>query len=161
MRNSPVSHAGIAPGEGVQAEEARGVQAAGMVQPGDRKTWTLTASFGFAFAGFWHAVRTQPNMRIHLAVAAVVIAMGLYLGLEWTQWAVLALTMGFVLVAEMFNTVAEAALDASTPYYHPLVKIAKDVAAGAVLVTALVAVCVGLLILGPPLWERVAGWLGF
>ena len=160
MRDSSFPHAGIVPGEGVRAEEARAVQAAGTAQPDVRQT-SLIASFGYAFAGFWYAVRTQPNMRIHLAVAAMVVALGLYLGLGWTQWAVLALTMGFVLVAEMFNTVAEAAMDAATPYYHPLVKIAKDVAAGAVLVTALVAVCVGLLILGPPLWAKVAGWLGF
>ena len=99
-------------------------------------------------------------MRIHLAVGAVAVAVGLCLGLDWTQWAVLVLTMGFVLVAEMFNTVAEAALDAATPYYHPLVKVAKDVAAGAVLVTALVSVGVGLLVLGPPLWSVVVRWLG-
>ena len=67
--------------------------------------------------------------------------------------------MGAVMIAEMFNTVAEAALDAATPYYHPLVKIAKDVAAGAVLLTALIAVCVGLMVLGPPLWDQVAVWL--
>ena len=87
--------------------------------------------------------------------------LGLYLGLDWTQWAVLALTMGAVMIAEMFNTVAEAALDAATPYYHPLVQIAKDVAAGAVLLTALIAVCVGLMVLGPPLWTRIWDWLGW
>jgi diacylglycerol kinase (ATP) len=56
--------------------------------------------------------------------------------------------------------VAEAALDAATPYYHPLVKIAKDVAAGAVLVCSLISVGVGLLVLGPPLWSMFTGWLG-
>lgn len=120
----------------------------------------LVASFGCALAGFWHVIKTQRNMRIHVAVGAAVVAAGLVLGLDWTQWALLALTMGFVLVAEMFNTVAEAALDAATPYYHPLVKVAKDVAAGAVLVTALVSIGVGLLVLGPPLWSVVMGWLG-
>jgi undecaprenol kinase/diacylglycerol kinase (ATP) len=60
----------------------------------------------------------------------------------------------------MFNTVAEAAMDASTPHYHPLVKTAKDVAAGAVLVTAIVAIIVGLLTLGPPLWSRLSALLG-
>jgi len=98
-------------------------------------------------------------MRIHLVVGAAAIALGVFLGMGWVQWAVLALTMGFVLVAEMFNTVAEAALDAATPYYHPLVRVAKDVAAGAVLCTAVVSVCVGLLIMGPPLWAKVAAWL--
>jgi diacylglycerol kinase len=98
-------------------------------------------------------------MRIHLSIAGAVIVLGIYLGLDWTQWAVLALTIGAVLIAEMFNTVAEAALDAATPYYHPLVKIAKDVAAGAVLLTALIAVCVGLMVLGPPLWNKIVSWL--
>jgi diacylglycerol kinase len=99
------------------------------------------------------------NMRIHLAVGAAVVALGIYLKLGWTQWAVLAMTMGLVVVAEMFNTVAEAALDAATPYYHPLVKIAKDVAAGAVLLTALLSIAVGLLILGPPLWAKILTWM--
>jgi diacylglycerol kinase len=108
-----------------------------------------------------YAVRTQLNMRIHLSVSAAVLVVGLYVGLDWTQWAVLVLTIGAVLIAELFNTVAEAALDAATPYYHPLVKIAKDVAAGAVLLTALLSVLVGLLILGPPLYARLAAWLEF
>ena len=115
-------------------------------QPGDRPQSTLARSFRCAFAGLWYAIRTQPNMRIHLSVAVAVIALGLYLGLDWMQWAVLALTIGAVMIAEMFNTVAEAALDAATPYYHPLVKVAKDVAAGAVLLTALIAI-----------WRGVAG----
>jgi diacylglycerol kinase len=116
--------------------------------------------FGHAIAGLWHTVRTQRNMRVHLGAAAAAIGLGLYVELERTQWAVLMLTIGFVLVAEMFNTVAEAAMDATVPRYHPLVRIAKDVAAGAVLTTALISVAVGLLILGPPLWARVAAWLG-
>lgn len=117
---------------------------------------TLRRSFGHAFAGLWHAIRTQRNMRIHLSVTAVVLLAGLYLGLTRAQWAVLVLTIGFVLVAEMFNTVAEAAMDAVAPRFHPLVKTAKDVAAGAVLLTALVATTVGLLILGPPLWAELS-----
>jgi diacylglycerol kinase len=123
------------------------------------KRWTLGASFGYALSGLWYAIRTQLNMRIHLSVSVAVLTLGLYVGLEWTQWAVLVLTIGAVLIAELFNTVAEAALDATTPYYHPLVKIAKDVAAGAVLMTALLSVLVGLLILGPPLWTKIAAWL--
>ena len=120
----------------------------------------LLVSFRCASAGFWYVVKTQRNMQIHLCVAALVIVLGLYLSLEWMHWALLGLTMGFVMVAEMFNTVAEAALDAATPYYHPLVKIAKDVAAGAVLVTAVVSVIVGLVVMGPPLWLKILEWLG-
>lgn len=121
---------------------------------------TLLGSFGHAFAGLWYVVKTQQNMRVHLCVAGAVVVLGIYVGLECTQWAVLGLTMGFVLVAEMFNTVAEAAMDATVSQYHPLVRIAKDVAAGAVLLTALISVAVGLLMLGPPLWSKIAGWFG-
>jgi diacylglycerol kinase len=117
---------------------------------------TLSNSFRHAFGGLWYALRTQRNMRIHLAAAGVVLALGLYLRIGWLEWAVLSLTIGSVMVAEMFNTVAEAAMDAATPHHHPLVKIAKDVAAGGVLLTAVVAVLVGLLVLGPPLWAKVA-----
>jgi undecaprenol kinase/diacylglycerol kinase (ATP) len=120
--------------------------------------WALGASFGYALSGLWYAVRTQLNMRIHLSVTVAVLVLGLYVKLDWVQWSVLVLTIGAVLIAEMFNTVAEAALDATTPYYHPLIKIAKDVAAGAVLLTALLSILVGLLILGPPLWLKLVAW---
>ncbi len=117
--------------------------------------WILIFSFKNALAGIWYALRTQQNMRIHLTATIAVIVLGLYLELSTIQWAVLALTIGTVLAAEMFNTVAEAAMDAAIPEYHPLVRIAKDVAAGAVLIAAIIAVIVGLLILGPPLWQRI------
>ena len=123
-----------------------------------RSRWQkLVHSFDYAFAGVWHAVKTQQNMRVHLCIAVIVIALGIYAGLDVVRWAVLGLTIGFVLVAEMFNTVAEAAMDAATTEYHPLVQVAKDVAAGAVLITACISIGVGLLILGPPLWARLAG----
>lgn len=114
-------------------------------------------SFRFAFSGLWYALRTQRNTRIHLIVAAVVIALGVWLNLSPSQWAVLTLTIGFVLVSEMLNTVAETLVDLVSPGYHPLAKTVKDVTAGAVLLTAIVSVIVGLLVLGPPLWEK-AGW---
>ena len=115
----------------------------------------LLTSFKHAFSGVWYVVRTQRNARIHLAAALVVIALGLWLGLSYTQWAVIVLTIGLVLAAEAFNTVAEAAVDLATAERHPLAKIAKDVAAGAVLLMAITAVLVGLLILGPPLWRTL------
>jgi undecaprenol kinase/diacylglycerol kinase (ATP) len=114
-------------------------------------------SFRFAVSGLWYALRTQRNTRIHLIVAAVVIALGVWLNLSPGQWAVLTLTIGFVLVSEMLNTVAETLVDLVSPGYHPLAKTVKDVTAGAVLLTAIVSVIVGLLVLGPPLWEK-AGW---
>jgi len=115
----------------------------------------LLTSFKCAFSGVWHVVRTQRNARIHLSVALAVIVLGLWLGLSRTEWAIIALTIGMVLAAESFNTVAEAAVDLATAEYHPLAKIAKDASAGAVLLTAMTAVIVGMLILGPPLWGAV------
>ncbi|HIE39328.1 MAG TPA: diacylglycerol kinase family protein [Anaerolineales bacterium] len=117
----------------------------------------LVESFRYAFAGLGYALRTQRNTRIHLTIAAFVVVLGLWLRLSLTQWAVLALTIGFVLVGEMLNTVAETLVDLVSPGYHPLAKVIKDVTAGAVLLTAIISVVVGLLVLGPPLWERLFG----
>jgi diacylglycerol kinase len=114
-------------------------------------------SFRFACSGLWYALRTQRNTRIHLTVAAAVVALGLWLALSYIQWAVLTLTIGLVLVSEMLNTVAETLVDLASPDYHPLAKVVKDVMAGAVLLTAIISVIVGLLVLGPPLWDRLVG----
>jgi diacylglycerol kinase len=114
-------------------------------------------SFRHAFAGLWYTLRTQPNARVHLAIATGVVALGLWLGLSYTQWAVLVLTIGFVLVSELLNTVAESLVDLACPHYHPQAKIVKDVTAGAVLLGAILAVVVGLLVLGPPLWKHILG----
>jgi len=112
-------------------------------------------SFQYAFAGIWYTLRTQRNAQIHLAIAILIFALGLALNINLTEWAIVALTMGFVIVTEMLNTVAESAMDYVTTDYDPHVKVIKDVAAGAVLVSALTAVAVGLLILGP----RLLAWL--
>ncbi|RME82333.1 MAG: diacylglycerol kinase family protein [Caldilineae bacterium] len=109
-------------------------------------------SFRFAFAGLWHVLRTQRNARIHVAVTVAVVALGLFLRLSPPRWAVLALTIGVVFAAETMNTVVENLVDLVSPTFHPQAKVAKDAAAGAVLVLAMAAVVVGLLILGPPLW---------
>ena len=118
---------------------------------------TLLKSFQHAFAGLWHAWKTQRNVRIHVAIAIVVVILGLALELQPGQWAVIILTIGFVIVSELFNTVVESLVDLVTAKNHPLAKQAKDVAAGAVLTSAIVAVAVGLLVLGPPLLTRL-GW---
>jgi len=114
-------------------------------------------SFRFAFSGLWYALRTQRNTRIHLTITAAVVVLGLFLELSYVQWAVVTLTIGFVLVSEMLNTVAETLVDLISPGYHPLAKIVKDATAGAVLLAAIVSIVVGLLVLGPPLWERFFG----
>lgn len=115
----------------------------------------LLDSFRVAFSGLWYALRTQRNTRIHLAIAAAVVGLGLWLDLAPIQWAVLVLTIGVVLVSEMLNTLAETLVDLVSPGYHPLAKVVKDVTAGAVLLAAIISIAVGLLVLGPPLWERL------
>ncbi len=110
-------------------------------------------SFRFAFAGIGYVLRSQRNARVHLGAACLVIAAGLAFRVSPAEWAVLALTIGLVLSAEMINTVAELAVDLLTQRYHPMAKIAKDVGAGAVLVAALAAVGVGIAIFGPRVWR--------
>lgn len=110
-------------------------------------------SFQYAFNGIWYTLKTQRNAQIHTTIGLIIFTLGLLLNLTLIEWAIIALTMGFVLAAEMFNTVAEAAMDAISTEFNPHIKIAKDVAAGAVLTAAMTAIAVGLLILGPPLLE--------
>ena len=114
------------------------------------------AAFGHAFRGWWHVLNTQHNAWIHTAVAIIVLILGLWLKLTARDWAVLVLTIAMVFMAEFLNTAIEAVVDIASPVHHPLAKVGKDVGAGAVLVAALAAVLVGLLILGPPLWARLA-----
>jgi undecaprenol kinase len=117
----------------------------------------LVDSFRHAFAGLWHPLRTQRNARIHVAIAILVIIAGVVLDLQPMEWAIIGLTIAFVLVAETFNTVVEVIVDLVTEEYHPLAKQAKDMAAGAVLAAAVAAVAVGVLVLGPPLLTLL-GW---
>ena len=113
---------------------------------------SLLNSFKYALEGVWYVLRSQRNAKIHLGVMLAVVLLGLFLRVSALHWAVLAVTGGLVFAAEMFNTVIEALVDLVSPTWHPLAKIAKDAAAGAVFILAIMAVIVGLLILGPPLW---------
>lgn len=112
-------------------------------------------SFRHAFHGWWYVLQTQQNAWIHAVVAAAVFAAGLWLGLPARDWAVLVLTIAMVFAAEFLNTAIEAVVDLASPARHPLAKAGKDVGAAAVLIAALAAIGVGLLILGPPLWEKL------
>ncbi len=113
-------------------------------------------SFQFAFRGVWYVLRTEQNSHIHLGIAGAVVLLGVWLRLPSDRWAVLVLTIGFVLVSELVNTALEAVVDLISPKYHPLAKVAKDVMAGAVLLAAMTSIIVGLLVLGPPLWSKLA-----
>jgi diacylglycerol kinase len=117
-------------------------------------------AFGHAFRGWGHVLKTQHNAWIHSVAATIVVVLGLWLGLPPRDWAVLVLSIAMVFTAEFINTSIEAVVDLASPVHHPLAKLGKDVGAAAVLVAALSAILIGLLILGPPLWQRVSGWLG-
>jgi diacylglycerol kinase len=97
----------------------------------------------------------EPNARVQVLAALAVTVLGLWLGIERRDWALLVLAMGLVLAAEAANTALEALADRVAPDRHPLVAKAKDVAAGAVLIASLAAAALGLLVLGPPLWARL------
>ncbi len=113
---------------------------------------TFTAGFGYAFRGLWYVFRTQRNMRVHLAIAALAILTGIVLHISAIEFALIFVTITIVLTAEMVNTVFELCIDLASPEYHPLAKIAKDIAAGAVLLSAIFAVVVGLFVFVPHLW---------
>jgi len=108
-------------------------------------------SFGYVFSGIRILIISQPNARIHAAATAIVMAGAFLLGLSWMEWCVIVLTVAAVWTAEALNTALEYLADAASPEFHPLVKKAKDVAAGGVLVTALGSVIVGFLVFGPRL----------
>lgn len=114
-------------------------------------------SFAYAFEGWGHVIRSQPNAWIHSFFTILVVLMAAWLELSRIEWAILVLTMTVVWMAELGNTALEAVVDMVAPDYHALAKTAKDVAAATVLVGAIGAVLIGLILLGPPLWQRLIG----
>jgi diacylglycerol kinase len=109
------------------------------------------SSFGYAFQGIGHAWRTQRHLRVHASVAVVCIGLGLALSLRAAEWAALITMITLVATMEMLNTVIEVVVDMISPNYHPGAKVAKDVAAGTVLIAALGAALVGAFIFLPRL----------
>ena len=114
-------------------------------------------SFVYAAEGIAHGFRTQRNMRVELLIALIVVAAGIFFRITPVEWAVVFVCIGLVLAAELINTVTELAVDLLTQEYHPMAKLAKDAGAGAVLVTALASVAVGVAIFGPRLWRLLFG----
>jgi diacylglycerol kinase len=107
---------------------------------------SLAASFRFAFKGLSYLLRSQRNARIHVGILGGVVAVGIFTGLSPIEWAIFAGMAGLVMYAEATNTALEAIVDLASPTYHPLARIAKDVAAAGVLMCAAAAVAVGALI---------------
>ncbi|MBD2559819.1 diacylglycerol kinase family protein [Nostoc sp. UIC 10607] len=116
----------------------------------------LFVSFKYAWAGISYSFQTQRNFRIHVSVCALAIALSVFLHLQAVEIAVIGITSGLVLALELLNTAIESLVDLTVKQtYHDLAKIAKDCAAGAVLVSALVAVLVAGTLLLPPLVKLI------
>ena len=112
-------------------------------------------SFRYAFQGWSHVLHNEQNSWIHAVITVLIILASFWLRLSARDWAVLLLAIAMVWAAEFFNTAIENIIDLVTPEEHPLAKTSKDVGAAAVLITALASILIGLLILGPPLWEKI------
>jgi diacylglycerol kinase len=112
-------------------------------------------SFRYAFAGWWYVIRTQKNAWIHALASIAVFAVSAWLALPAQSWAILILVIATVWMAEFINTALEAVVDLASPQLHPLAKVGKDVGAAAVLITAMAAVVIGLLLMGPPLVNKL------
>ncbi|MGE5629129.1 MAG: diacylglycerol kinase [Solirubrobacterales bacterium] len=108
-------------------------------------------SFNYAIEGIIHSVRTQRNMRLHMLAALVVLTACFFYDLSRIELLIVLITISMVIMAELFNTAIEFAIDSTTNYYHPLVKLAKNAAAGGVLVSAINAVIVGYIIF----WDKL------
>lgn len=109
-------------------------------------------SLRYALEGIAYCIKTQRNMRIHFAFAIIVLIAGIILHISRLEFIIIVMVISMVFVCEIFNTAIEKAIDTTTQEYHPIAKIAKDVAASAVLVSAINAVIVGCLIFGRYLW---------
>ena len=121
-----------------------------------QRSATILDSFNYAFEGLVHVLRTQRNMRVHFVAAAVVLVAALVVGVSKIELIALLVVIAFVLVAEMINTAVEASIDVATTEFDPMAKLAKDIAAGAVLLATLNAVAVGYLVFSGRVASRSA-----
>ena len=124
-----------------------------------RRAPTIIDSFNFAFEGIIHVLRTQRNLRIHFAIAFVVLVGALIVNVTKLGLIALLISVTFVLIAEMLNSALEAAIDIATTSFDPMAKLAKDIAAGAVLIAAVNAVAVGYLVFAGKVADRSADLL--
>lgn len=106
-------------------------------------------SFHNAFSGIWTALTSQVNLRIHMLIGSLALLASVYLELDLTKILIIILTTALVLTTELVNTAVEAVCDAVTSDHNPNIKIAKDVAAGAVLISAIFSIIIGIIIFVP------------
>jgi len=117
---------------------------------------TVLESFNNSIEGIVHVLRTQRNMRIHFAIAVAVLAVAAVVGVSKIELVALLVAIAFVLVAEMINTAVESAIDVSTTAFDPMAKLAKDIAAGAVLIASVNAVAIGYLVFAGKAADKTA-----
>jgi diacylglycerol kinase (ATP) len=111
-------------------------------------------SFRYAWHGIYLVVRYENNTRVHLLASVAAVVLGVFLELNYLEWALVLMQIGLVWAAETFNTALEKLVDMVSPEYHPLAGKVKDMAAGAVLIVSLMSVVVGSIIFG----SRVYAW---
>ena len=116
-------------------------------------------SLSYALAGIKVAVGEQRNVQIHLTIFLLVIAAGLFIDINHSEWLAVILASSIVISTEMINTAIEKVVDLASPEIHPLAKKAKDIAAGAVLVAVCFAVIIGLLVFGKYLLQFLSDYL--
>jgi diacylglycerol kinase (ATP) len=121
-----------------------------------RRPASLLESFNYAIEGIVHVLRTHRNMRFHFAAAVIALVAAVWLHVDRIELAALLISIAFVLIAEMVNSALEAAIDMATTTFDPLAKLAKDIAAGAVLIAAINAVAVGYLVFSHKLGEKAS-----
>jgi diacylglycerol kinase len=112
-------------------------------------------SLGYALAGWLYMLRWQKNTRLQGVASIVVLLLAMWLQIAFVELAILILTITIVWMAEFINAAVEAVVNLATGEIHPMAKVAKDVAAAAVLLGVVASVLIGLLLLGPPLWDKV------
>jgi len=145
-----------------KSEVKMGQKAVNEVAPGVERSqsWkiapNLFTSFKYAWAGISYAFTTQRNFRVHTGVGIIAISLCWALNIGTTEIAIICLTIGAVLVMEILNTALESLVDLTVGQtYHELAKVAKDCAAGAVLMSAIIALLIAALIFVPPLWNTL------
>jgi undecaprenol kinase len=115
------------------------------------------SSFRLAILGILTAIKQERNVKIHLIITILVIILGLLNDLSKQEWMFIAFCIGLVISLELINTAIERVVDLVTSEYHPLAKEAKDIAAGAVFIAAILSIVIGGIIFIPKIWSAITG----
>ncbi|MCU0288988.1 MAG: diacylglycerol kinase family protein [Acidobacteria bacterium] len=111
--------------------------------------------FKYAFNGIFYAIKTQANVRIHIVVSVLVISAGFIFKINPIEWVFICFAIGLVLASELFNTTIESLVDIVSPSYNEKAGRVKDIAAGAVLIAAIISVIIGGIIFLPKIMKII------